>query len=255
MKKMILCGIMLLLAVGCAHNFKQQRELSKPLVGLAVGKIQQNDMQGALIELRKAAIANPSDPEVYYFLAYTYKAQEKYDKAIENIDKAIDYADKLGFEHPGLRSEAYNLKGTILAAQGKDKEAIEAYENALKDELYKTPEYVYNNVAALYLQKNDMAQAMEYTQKALDANSHYAPAWELMAKIHVTEGKISEGITDLKHAILEFPAFTEAHWELANLYLQTGQTAEAKKHLSEVLRIDPDGNFGQMAAEKLKDLN
>jgi Tfp pilus assembly protein PilF len=255
MKKMILCGIMLLLVVGCAHNFKQQRELSKPLVGLAVSKIQRNDIQGALIELRRAAVANPSDPEVYYFLAYVYKAQEKYDRAIENIDKAIDYADKLGFEHPGLKSEAYNLKGTILAAQGKDKEAVEAYDRALKDELYRTPEYVYNNLAALYYQKNDLARAMENAQKALDTNPHYAPAWELMAKIHVTEGKISEGINDLKHAILEFPAFTEAHWELANLYFQTGQKAEAKKHFSEVLKIDPDGNFGRMAAEKLKELN
>ncbi len=254
MKKMILCGIMLLLAVGCTHDFKQQRELSKPLVGLAVSKIQQNEMQGALIELRKAAIANPSDPEVYYFLAYTYKAQEKYDKAIENIDRAIDYADKLGFEHPGLRSEAYNLKGTILATQGKDKEAVRAYEEALKDELYKTPEYVYNNLAALYYQKNDLTRAMEHAQKALDANSHYAPAWELMAKIHVTQGKIYEGIANLKHAILEFPAYTEAHWEIANLYAQTGQKTEARKHFSEVLKLDPDGNFGRMAAEKLKDL-
>jgi Tfp pilus assembly protein PilF len=255
MKKMILCGIILMLAVGCAHDFKQQRELSKPLVGLAVSKIQQNDMQGALIELRQAAAANPYDPEVFYFLAYTYKASEKYDKAIENIDKAIRYADKLEFDHPGLKSESYNMKGTILAAQGKDREAIEAYDQALKDELYRTPEFVYNNLAALYFQKNDMPKALENAQKALEVNSHYAPSWELMAKIHVVEGKIPEAITDLQHAILEFPGFTEAHWELANLYLQTGKKADAKKSLLEVVKLDPDGTFGQLAAEKLKEMN
>jgi tetratricopeptide (TPR) repeat protein len=252
MKKLIPCVLILLLVFGCAPHFKKERELSKPLIGLAISKIQQNDIQGALIELRKAQKANSSDPEVYYYLAYAYQISGKYDKAIENADKAISYADHLDLDHPGLKSESYNLKGTILSAQGKNEEAIEAFKKALKDELYQTPEYVYNNLGALYLQMKNIPLALENAQKALDANSHYAPAWELLARIYVLQGKTSDAIGALKHAILEFPAYTEAHWELAQLYLQTGNKVEGKQQLLEVLKLDPDGPFGQMAAEKLK---
>jgi Tfp pilus assembly protein PilF len=254
MKRMIPCVLILLLAFGCAPHFKKERELSKPLVGLAISKLQENNVQGALIELRKAEMANPSDPEVYYYLAYTYKMSGKFDKAIDNIDKAIRYSDNLDFEHPGLKSEAYNLKGTILSEQGKNEEAIEAFKKALKDELYKTPEYVYNNLGALYLHIKNIPQALENAQKALEVNSHYAPAWELLARIYVLQGKTSDAIEALKHAILDFPAYTEAHWELAQLYLQTGNKVAGKQQLLEVLKIDPDGSFGQMAAEKLKSM-
>lgn len=254
MRRVIVYALILLLAAGCASQFKEHRELSRPQVALAMGKIQQNDIQGALIELRKAAMANSEDPEVYYGFALAYWKSGKYDKALENADKAIKYGDKLGLEHPGLKSEAYNLKGTLLSNEGKNEEAIDAFKKALKDELYQTPEYSYNNLATVYLMMKNLPQAQEYAQKALEVNPHYAPAWEILSKIHVQDGKITDAIENLKHAILEFPGYTEAHWGLAQLYLQTGNPAAAKQHLIEVIKLDPQGLFGQMATEKLKDM-
>ncbi|NMD40545.1 MAG: tetratricopeptide repeat protein, partial [Deltaproteobacteria bacterium] len=130
MKKLTLCIVITALALGCAGQFKEQRALSGPMVALAMGKIQENDIQGALIELRKAAAANPTDPEVYYAYAMAYWKSEKFDKALENVDKAIEYADRLDVEHPGLKSEAYNLKGTLFVAQGKYDESVPYFKKA-----------------------------------------------------------------------------------------------------------------------------
>ena len=108
-KRLFICAAVLAVlaaAIGCAAGFRQQRDLSRPMVAIAMSKIQENDIQAALIELRKAVSANPSDPEVYYAYAMAYWKSEKYDKALENIDKAIEYAPKLDIEHPGLASEA-----------------------------------------------------------------------------------------------------------------------------------------------------
>jgi Tfp pilus assembly protein PilF len=254
MRRVIVCVLILLLASGCASQFKQQRELSRPLVKLALSKIQQNDIQGALVELRKAATANPSDPEVYYYLATIYKNSGKYDKAIENVDKAITYGDNIGLELPGLKSEAYNLKGTILFNEGKNDEAIAAFRNALQDELYLTPEYALHNLANVYFQMNNLPLAYENAQKALECNPHYAPAWEDLSRVYVAQGKINDAIDALKHAVLEFPGYTEAHWELALLYIQTGNTEKAKEHLVEVVRLDAGGIFGPLAVERLKEL-
>ena len=122
-EKLTLCIVITALALVC-RQFKEQRALTGPMVALAMGKIQENDIQGALIELRKAAAANPTDPEVYYAYAMAYWKSEKFDKALENVDKAIEYADRLDVEYPGLKSEAYNLKGTLFVAQGKYDESV-----------------------------------------------------------------------------------------------------------------------------------
>jgi type IV pilus assembly protein PilF len=176
MKRVIFCFMILVAIEGCAGQFKEQRNLSRPLVSLGMSKIQENDIQGAIIELRKAKNANPSDPEVYYGFAFAYWKSGKYDQALENVDMAIEFGDKLELEHPGLKGEAYNLKGTIFSSQGKINEAIANYKKALTDELYQTPEYAQHNLATLYLEKKNLQLAFETTQKTLDRNSHYAPA-------------------------------------------------------------------------------
>jgi type IV pilus assembly protein PilF len=254
MKRVIFCFMILLLLGGCASQFKQRRNLSRPLVSLGMSKIQENDIQGALIELHKAKTANPGDPEVYYGFAFAYWKSVKYDQAIENADRAIELGDKLELEHPGLKGEAYNLKGTIYSSQGKYNEAIANYKKALTDDLYQTPEYAQHNLATLYLEKKNLQLAFETTQKTLERNSHYAPSWHLLSKIYVAQGKPDAAIDALKHAILEYPGYSESHWDLALLYLQVGAPEKAKGELIKVVEIDPGGFYGTMAVGKLKEM-
>jgi len=254
MKRVIFCFMILVVLLGCASQFKEQRNLSRPLVALGMSKIQENDIQGAISELRKAKNANPDDPEVYYGFAFAYWKSGKFDQALENVDKAIELGDTLELEHPGLKGEAYNLKGTIFSSQGKFDEAVANYKKALKDELYQTPEYAQHNLATLYLEKKNLQLAFETTQKTLDRNAHYAPAWHLLSKIYVAQGRPDEAIDALKHATLEYPGYSEAHWDLAQLYLQMGSIEKAKGELTRVVEIDPGGYYGIMAVDKLKDM-
>ncbi|MGC9324006.1 MAG: tetratricopeptide repeat protein [Desulfomonilia bacterium] len=254
MKQAVTGILIVLLMTGCASTFKQQRDLSRPMVALGMSKLEQNDIQGALIELRRALQANPNDPEVYYGLSLAYWKSGKFDKAIENVDKALEHSDRLGLEHPGLRSETYNLKGIILLGEGKYDAAIEAFNKSLEGELYRTPEYSLYNISSIYLEKNEYDKALSYAQKALEYNPHYAPAWEILAKILTQQGKYTEAIEALNHALTEYPGFTEAHWEIATLFILTGNRAKARHHLEEVIRLDPRGLFGALAEEKLQEM-
>lgn len=254
MKRLTVCTIVVALALGCAAQFSRQRELSRPMVALAMEKIQENDTQGALIELRKAAAANPTDPEVYYAYALAYWRSDRDDRALENIDKAIEFAHKIDAERPGIRSEAYNLKGSILVSQGKYDASIPFFTKALEDELYQTPEFVLYNLATVYLQKQNLPLAFQNAQKALERNAHYAPAWHVMSKIYVAQGRPNDAVEALKHAILEFPAYAEARWDLANLYLQMGARDAAREQLVQVVQMDPGGRYGALAVEKLREL-
>ena len=254
MKRMIIFPLIIILITGCAASFKERRTLSRPRVALAMDKIQNNEIQGAMIELRKAKKTSPDDPEIYYGLALAYWKSDKIEKALENAKKAIALGDRLGLEHPGLKSEAYNLKGIILNSLGSYEEAIEAFEHALKDELYATPEYSLHNMAAIHLENKQYEKAFEAAKQALEYNSHYAPSWELLGRLFIEQGRDTQALKALKHAVLEFPGFTEAHWELAQLYLRRGNTDMGTVHLKEVIRLDPEGLIGAMAEQTLQSL-
>lgn len=254
MKRAIILSLILVLITGCAATFKEKRELSKPRVSIAMGKIQKNDIQGALLELRKAKKDNPKDPEIYYGFALIYWKTDKLEQALENVDSAIAFADNLGLEHPGLKSEAYNLKGNILSSMGSFDPAIESFNSALKDELYTTPEYPLFNMATIYLEMKQYKKAQEKANQALEYNSHYAPAWELLGRIFIQLDKESQALDALQHAILEFPRYTEAHWEIAQIYIRHGLTEKGVFHLQEVVRLDSGGLLGAMAEQKLSEL-
>jgi len=198
MKKIWIPVLILLLAAGCASTFKQKRELSKPMVAIAMGKIQQGEIQGALVELRRAVQVNPKDPEVYYAYALAYWSTEDLDRALENIDKAVNLAGRLGLEHPGLKSEAYNLKGTILVGMGDHDAAIKAFQNAVKDELYATPEYAYYNMASVYCSQKLYPEAEQSAKEALQKNPHYAPAWKILGQSFMNQDKDAQAIEALR---------------------------------------------------------
>jgi len=254
MKRYIPFIVIFIFIMGCAASFKERREVSRPLVDLAMESLTKDDVQGTLVNLKKAEKANPEDPEVYYGFALAYWRSGKPAKAILYCNRAITYSDKLKLERPGMASKAYNLKGVILFKQGKTKKATEAFQKALNDELYTTPEYPLYNLGEIYISKDEFDQAKQSLKKALDHNYHYAPAWEALARVSIAKKNIPAAINALKHAIMEFPGFAEAHLELADLYLKTGDTPKAINHLNRVVRLDRDGPLGRMASKRLKEL-
>ncbi len=246
--------IIILLVSGCAASFKERRDISRPLVDLALEKLRNRDVQGALIDLKKAKDANPEDPEVYYTFALAYWSSNKTQKTLYYLDKAVEYSGKLEFERPGMASKAYNLKGVVLFQGGKKDKAVLAFKKALEDELYPTPEYPLYNLGEVYISEGKLDEAKKYLDEAIKHNYHYAPAWEALARVYMAKKDTSAAINSLRHAILEFPAFTEAHMELATLYLKTGDTNGAVKHLRKVVELDRSGPLGDMARKRLKEL-
>jgi len=254
MKKIGIGLLVILFIFGCAATFKEKRVVSEPLVQLAINKIQDNDLQGSLVALTKALQTNPKDPEVHFYLAHVYFRMDKTGRALEHAEKAIIHGDKLGLEHPGMKSEAYNLKGSILSAQGDYEQSLVAFDKALEDEFYSTPEYALYNIANVYIAQKKYDKALTELKKSLEQNSHYAPAWEGMARVYIQQGQYDNAIDALKHAILEFPAFTEAHWKIAQIYIKIGNTNKAIYHLKEVVSLDKEGVFGALAEQRLQNL-
>ncbi len=254
MKKIAILLLIMCIFAGCSTTFDEKRQASRPMVGLAMLKLAENDVEGALFELNNARDVNPKDPEVYYGLALVYSDLGKYNRAVEYCEKAIEYGVKVKKEHPGIEGEAYNLKGATLFRQGKNEDAIDAFNNALADDRYRTPEYALKNIGEVYISLKDAEKAKGSLESALSYNQHYAPAWEALSRVYVLKGDRNTAIEALKNAIIEFPGYTEAHWGLSQLYLKQGLKSEGILHLKEVVKLDKKGPYGQAALKKLKEL-
>lgn len=254
MTRILATLLIMLMLGGCASlDFAEHRQVSQARVRVAESLLAQDDLQGALLELKKAETDNPDDAEVHYFMAETYRRLGKADKALDQINKTVKYAHLLGLERPGLKSEALNTKGAILAEQGENDAAIKAFEKALEDELYATPEYTLYNLGNVYVNLGKKDEALKYFKQALNSNSHYAPAWRAIATLMYAKEDYEGALTALQHAVLEYPGYIEAHLELADLARKLGKWSLAKEHYQEVVKLDPNNSTGlrSVAEERL----
>jgi type IV pilus assembly protein PilF len=81
-------------------------------------------------------------------------------------------------------SETLNNYGIFLCEQDRIKEAEEQFMEALKDPLYKTPEYAYTNAGRCSLKIPDYDRAEGYFGKALKINPRFLDALYEMAHLH-----------------------------------------------------------------------
>ncbi len=85
-----------------------------------------------LIEITEKAVTYLPDNSMFWFyLCASYSQNNEFIKALDACDKGIMIAEKDG-KSALLLSEFYGLKGDIYQGEKKEKEAIDAYEKALK---------------------------------------------------------------------------------------------------------------------------
>ena len=109
-----------------------------------------NQPSKALEHFLKAFELIPDDPYLQYDLALAYDYKGALDKTEYHVREAI----KLKPDY----SDAYNYLGTIYYRQGRMEEAIQAFEKALSNLLYMSPQDAQLNLGKVYL---DLKQYMK----------------------------------------------------------------------------------------------
>jgi tetratricopeptide (TPR) repeat protein len=153
-----------------------------------------------------------------------------------------------------MKSEAYNLKGSLLVMLKKNDEALKCFKKALEYDLYRTPEYTLFNMASVYITMGNFPEAKTTLAKAVEIKPDYAPAWDALGVVCSKTGDNVSAIEAFKKALAIYPDYIEVHWEIAQVYADTGDTEEAKMHLMEVIRLDKTGGFTARANQKLTEI-
>lgn len=149
-------------------------------VQLGAGYISQGKNELALSKLKRALEQDPKLSIAHSVIAILYERLGEFEKADTHHRQAVELAP--------LDPEAHNNYGSFLCGRNRLKEADAQFLAALKDPLYKTPEYAYTNAGVCAQRIPDVAKAEEYFRQALRVNPRFGSALFEMAQLNFSRG-------------------------------------------------------------------
>lgn len=183
----LICGLALILALAACTSSRQGIDSEKAAainVDLGSGYLAQGNLEMAKIKFEKALQQNPRLSAAHSGYALLMSRLGEMSKAQKHFKKALQLDPR--------DSGTLNNYGTFLCSQNKFKEAEKQFMAALKDPLYKTPEFAYTNAGRCGLKNKDLAQAEAYFGKALQANPQFPDALFEMANLQYTQRKYGQ---------------------------------------------------------------
>lgn len=161
----------------------RNEEASDVNTEMGLGYMQQNNYELASEKLLKALRQNPESVKANYVYAVLQDKLDQKELAEYHYQKATKLDPK--------NSEAANNFGAFLCRNGRELESEKYFKQAVKNPLYKTPEYAYTNAAICLLKINKVQPGKENLRKALTAKSDFGPALLAMGDVFYKEGDYS----------------------------------------------------------------
>lgn len=218
---------------------------SRPVNALGYSRFKAGRYDEALVALRRAIELDPLYAGAYANIGLLYWTQGNAVESVKYFGKAVDISP---FE---FGAELYNPYGLALLATGQKDEAIKALNNAVEcDPDNLDARY---NLGNAYYSRGLSEKAVEAYREVLRQNPRYVEA-------HINLGMALAGLGDADKAAESYRralalsaargspdiAF-KAHYNLGLLLLRRGQKADARKELTEALRIMPAHKGAQSA--------
>jgi tetratricopeptide (TPR) repeat protein len=135
-------------------------------------------------------------------------------------------------------ASAWNSEGASLVDQEKYKEAIKAYDEAIRID----PNYAeaWFNKGVAYDRQSNSSDAIGAYNKATDINPQYAEAWYNKGNDFVDLGKDNEAIKAYNKAIEINPNNADAWYNKGHVFDRMGKYSEAIYAYGVVIEIDPN---------------
>ena len=172
----------------------------------------------AISEYRQAIALNPNSPIIHNRLGVAYSELKQYDAALDAYQKALVLSPMTAEPH-------YNM-GLVYLKQGDLPRAAEAFKRAVAiDAEWGDP---YTGLGEVYLKQGDFGQAARAYKQATRLNPSGNPSAILgLGKTYVKQGRLDDAIIAIEKAIEIQVDNTEAHYQLAQIYIKRGEKKKA----------------------------
>jgi type IV pilus assembly protein PilF len=228
---------------GCAGNQGATKQKPEALQRLGTSLVQQGNVRAGLEKLLEAAKLDPTNSATHHELALAYRDLGEFQLSLDHFKKALE----LRPEFP----EAWNNMGTLYLLLRQWDQAIDCFQMAVGDILYRSPHFAYNNLGLAYIKKEQYKKAIASFHKALKFAPSYSPARTNLGLALERMNRWEEAIDTYKNAISMDPEYPASHFHLARLYMRLNRNAEAAEELHHTIKLDPRGHFAQEAKKLL----
>jgi TolA-binding protein len=167
--------------------------------------------------------------DAYYAIGSTFEDEYRHENAIENFRKVIELGKS------DLSGQAAIAIADIYVKLGRTDAAISSYRDILRAYPNLT-NLIYPKMAGVYYETNNLAEALDYYRKCLDA----APVKEMagiqikIAEALQAQGKIDEAIEEYLKVIY---LYSDKNGLAVNALLRVAQIYEGRENFKEALNI------------------
>ncbi|MCY3743958.1 MAG: tetratricopeptide repeat protein [Candidatus Poribacteria bacterium] len=138
-------------------------------------------------------------------------------------------------------------KATFLMHKGEAKQAIEAYQKAIKNKtrtLFFTKDSsissAYNNLGHLYASIKEYASAVENFKKAIEIVPNSAKGYINLTTAYLRQNLAAEAREVCLQALKTFPKTASLHYNLACAYALEDKSQKAIDSLTQAVRLNPE---------------
>lgn len=151
--------------------------------------------------------------------------------------------------HERPTAYGYFRDGCAAEDQGKLRMAEECYRRALNLE----PGFAaaLTNLGNLRYRQGDTEEARELYEKALELDPSQAEARYNLGNVLEDMGETDHAIAELRRVCSTCPDFADAHYNLGLILARIGGIAQAKRHLSRYIELDPMSVWARRSQELL----
>ena len=164
------------------------------------------------------------------FLGQKDIAEKRYDSAAQNLSAALSL-------YPANTEAGFRL-GNVLLAQGKYKEALDAFEKTISAAAYYEEVYFHAALAAIGV--HDNKKAVHYLMDNLRLHPYHLQAYEMLSQLLYEDVIYADenALTLMERGLTLFPYETNL-WRLAGeIYQKLGDTEYAKNTYKRGLTVD-----------------
>lgn len=253
MRKWIIVSIIFILLLGCSKKTNTVPGRLKPgspeyIMNQGIFFLNEGNIKMAEHKLLTALEKKPGLEGALNALGLVYMYKREF-------EKAATYFKKLLSLNPGF-SDAYNSLGLIYSELNRYNLAKEYFLTAANSTGYRTPENAYVNLALLELKHEKMASAKRYTDKAMKANRHFAPTYNLKGIIANKENRYHEALANFKKALsLLTEEDAKILVNMGQVYIKMGQKRKALDVLEKALTKAKDGPLKKNIRELINNLS
>ena len=161
-----------------------------------------------------------------------------------------EFPDRKASRNRLRESEAWFQKGLDTEEAGAPVElAVEAYRKAL--ELNPAAAGALVNLGTIYFRQKNFVEAEKHYVQAVVADPGYPLAEFNLGNLYDEQGRVKDAAEHYNRALELNSSYADAHFNLALLAERSGEPLKAVSHWKTYLKLDPTGNWAEIARRQL----